>query len=125
MKSIELKEKLKDIEARFDCAMSEFTKQSGYVEGTLDTIVAMMMDSCPEVAMTSDKLMRTFHGIEGICSSGLSKPFKDLIALYEDIKKYLVFKEDVEPEIIEIESDSLEDSIAVLNNQTKRSKNEK
>lgn len=65
----------------FNSAIFEFTKQSGYIEGTLDTVISMMVELNPEIAMTSDRLVKTFHNVEGICKAGMKGAFDRLHAI--------------------------------------------
>ena len=98
------------IENKFENAMSEFIKQSGYIEGTLDTMISIMMDTCPEIAMTSDKLIKAFHSVEGICKQGFSVAFKELLDLYRSSKE------------VKTLDTKLDESIALLTKKTKGSK---
>lgn len=81
----DLKENLDTIEANFKAAMQEFIRQSGYVEGSLDTIISTTMDVSPEISIVSDKLIKTFHNIEGICKQGLSSEFESLLTLCREL----------------------------------------
>lgn len=82
-------ERIAEIEENFKSAMSEFTRQSGYVEGTLDAMISTTMDMNPEISMISDRLIKTFHAIEGICSRGLSKEFKSMLELCKQLNEEL------------------------------------
>lgn len=116
------REKLEQIESKFNAAMNEFTRQSGYVEGTLDTIIAMMMDAAPEVAMTSDKLIKTFHAIEGICKQGLLLEFQAMSKLCKDLLENQ--KTEVPEKANELDSEpSLDDSIGLIVKKAKGIKN--
>lgn len=74
-----MKETVDKIHANFEKAIGEFTRQSGYVEGTLDAIIAIMMDTSPEMSIVSDRLIKTFHSIEGVCQSGIQVEFDKLL----------------------------------------------
>ena len=65
----------------FNSAIYEFTKQSGYIEGTLDTVISMVVEFNPEIATTSDRLVKTFHNVEGICKAGMKGAFDRLYAI--------------------------------------------
>lgn len=95
------KEYLDRVEANFKTAMAEFTRQSGYVEGTLDTVISMMMDVSPEVSLTSDRLIKTFHSIEGICQQGLSTEFQSLLDFCRSLlaEKSTTSVEETKPEL--------------------------
>lgn len=84
-----IKEQIARIEGNFMNAMAEFTRQSGYVEGTLDAMISTTMDMNPEISMISDRLIKTFHAIEGICSRGLSKEFKSMLDLCKQLNMEL------------------------------------
>lgn len=63
-------EKIKDI---FKEADSKFIRTSGYIEGTLDTIISALMEDCPELAISADNLCKQFRALEGIYEQGLKQ----------------------------------------------------
>lgn len=71
----QVKMSIEEIQNTYATAKSEFTKQCGYIEGALDTLIAMIMDTAPEVSIAADKLVKAFHNIEGICSQGIFGSF--------------------------------------------------
>lgn len=83
----DIQEKLNRMESNFDSAMAEFIRQSGYVEGTLDAMISTTMDVNPEISIISDRLVKTFHAIEGICKSGLASEFKSLLYVCKELYK--------------------------------------
>ena len=113
------KEYLDRVEANFKTAMTEFTRQSGYVEGTLDTIISMMMDDSPEISLTSDRLIKTFHSMEGICQQGLNLEFQSLL----DFCRSLLEKESTVNEEVESKIDlDLDAAVKLLNKAEQKSK---
>jgi hypothetical protein len=84
-----IQEELRNTEANFANALNEFVRQSGYIEGTLDTIIAINVDMNPEVAMSADRLIKTFHSVEGVCTQGLKLEFQKLLSLCEGMCKEL------------------------------------
>lgn len=115
------REYLDRVEANFKTAMTEFTRQSGYVEGTLDTVISMMMDASPEISLTSDRLIKTFHSMEGICQQGLSSEFQSLL----DFCRSLLDKESTTDKKVESETDlnlDLDAAVELLSKAQQKSK---
>ncbi len=113
------REYLDKVEANFKTAMTEFTRQSGYVEGTLDTVISMMMDASPEISLTSDRLIKTFHSMEGICQQGLSSEFQSLL----DFCRSLLDKESITDKKVESETDlNLDAAVELLSKAQQKSK---
>lgn len=71
-------EVIQEIEDKFENACREMTRQSGYIEGSLETLTSLLINSDPDLAMSADRLIKAFHSIEGICTSGYEKAFEDL-----------------------------------------------
>lgn len=74
-----------EIKGNYEKALSEFTRLSGTIEGTLDTLIAMIMDTSPEISMPLDRLIKIFHNLEGLCSQGLKAEMDSLITLAEEL----------------------------------------
>jgi hypothetical protein len=109
------------IESKFNIALSEFSKQSGYIEGTLDTVIATNVDANPEISMIADRLVKTFHSIEGVCKQGISLEFKNLLDLCKELaeENSKLIEEKSKPKEIDLDS-----AIAALK-KTTRGKNGK
>ena len=80
-----MKEKIKELKLDFDKARSEFIRLSGSIEGTLDTLISMVMDTSPEIAISLDRLVKTFHNLEGICSQGIISKLDLIVESAESI----------------------------------------
>lgn len=78
-------EKINSLREKVEQAYIEMTRQSGYVEGTLETIISMVVEINPEISMTSDRLIKTFHAIEGITLTGFKEPFMELLKECQDL----------------------------------------
>lgn len=81
MNTEEIDIELDRIESSFATALAEFIRQAGYIEGTLDTLISITMELNPEVSMTADRLVKTFRGVEGVCTQGLKLEFNRLLDL--------------------------------------------
>lgn len=82
---LEHKESLMSLKSKHEHAVHELATQSGYIEGTLDTLITMMMEESQEVSMCADKLIKAFHSVDGICSKGLKENFEALVQAYQEL----------------------------------------
>lgn len=80
-----MQERIKALREKIDQASLELTRQSGYVEGILETLISVIMDSNPEISIASDRLIKTFHSIEGIISLGFKDPLVELLSICSDL----------------------------------------
>ena len=85
MDTEQLDMELTRIETSFAKALSEFIRQAGYIEGTLDTLISITMELNPEVSITADRLVKTFRGIEGVCTQGIKVEFQKLLDLCREL----------------------------------------
>jgi hypothetical protein len=60
------------------------TKKFGYIEGSADTLISMLMDSNPEVSGAADKMIKSVYSLEGI-HGGIRSLFQDLLVEAHDI----------------------------------------
>ncbi len=65
-----------ELKIQVEQAGLELTRQAGYIEGTLETLISIVVDANPEISITSDRLVKTFHSIEGIANQGLKFSFE-------------------------------------------------
>lgn len=112
MDTEQLDVELDRIESSFASALGEFIRQAGYIEGTLDTLISITMELNPEVSMTADRLVKTFRGVEGVCTQGLKLEFQRLLDLCRALQYQL-------EESKKVETNPLTDLDSALNALTK------
>lgn len=113
----EFKIALEEISLKFSSAEKEYNSQSGYIKGALDSLLALVSETDPAVAMAIDKVIKSYSALEGVYVAGLQPAFWDLNQEYKELlKMYSKLKSakiDETPEELDADIDNLDISALV------------
>ena len=113
----EFKIALEEISLKFSSAEKEYNSQSGYIKGALDSLLALVSETDPAVAMAIDKVIKSYSALEGVYVAGLQPAFWDLNQEYKELlkmcSKLKSAKIDETPEELDADIDNLDISALV------------
>lgn len=84
----EFKIAMEELSLKFSTAEKEYNAQNGYIKGALDSLLALVSETDPAIAMAIDKVIKTFSSLEGVYVAGLQPTFWDLQREYKSLLNF-------------------------------------